>query len=113
VRAVVWLVWIRVESLPGCRQVPQPGSDELECALELEHEEKLRATLDEALRPHRHRVAEIQAKLAFRATDWDDRSDPESRVRAAAAAAIARGGVQFTWFGCAPPATSARDLAPG
>ena len=110
---VIWLVWLRVESLPGCRQVPQDGSDERECALELERVEELRAILDEALRPHRHRVAEIQARVAFRATDWDERSDPESRVRAAAAAAIERGGVQFTSFGCAPPVTPARDPAPG
>ena len=109
---MVWLVWLRVESLPGCRQVPQDGSDELECALELERVDELRATLDEALRPHRHRVAEIQARLAFEATDWDERSDPESRVRAAAAAARERGGVQFASFGCAPPETSRRDSPP-
>ena len=109
---MVWLVWLRVESLPGCRQVPQDGSDELECALELGHVDELRSTLDEALRPHRQRVAEIEAQLAFQATDWDDRSDPESRVRAAAAAARERGGVQFTSFGCAPPVNSGRDSAP-
>lgn len=109
---MVWLVWLRVESLPGCRQVPLDGSDELECALELAQVDGLRAALDEALRPHRHRVAEIEARLAFRAADWDDRSDPESRVRAAAAAARERGGVHFASFGCRPPARSGLDSAP-
>lgn len=96
---MIWLVWLRVAPLPGCKVTPESGADTLECALEADAREDVRALLDEALHQHRQRVAELEACIPFEPAKWNDRNDPDSRVRSAAAAASKRGGVHFAWFG--------------
>ncbi len=100
---MIWLVWLRVTPLPGCKVTPESGSDALECALEAEAKQELRAILDEALRPHRYRVGELEACVPFDPGAWDERNDPDARVRSAAASAQRRGGVHFASFGQLPP----------
>jgi hypothetical protein len=101
---VIWLVWLRVAPLPGCKVTPESGADTLECALEAESAADVREILDHALHRHRHRVDGIEACVAFDPGAWNDANDPDARVRNAAAA-VARdgGGVHFASFGRAPP----------
>ncbi len=109
---MVWLIWLRVAPLPGCRVTPADGEPSLECALarpgpgELRPTE-LREALDAALQSYRQRVDEIEACVAFEPRDWHGANDPDGRVRAAAAAASASAGVHFASFGCRPPGSSA------
>lgn len=100
---MIWLIWLRVAGFPGCKVTPATGSDALECALSADAPHDLGAILDAALRPHRYRVGELEACVAFEPDAWDDRNDPDGRVRAAAAAAREQGGVHFASFGRAPP----------
>ena len=100
---MIWLVWLRVAPLPGCKVTPEHGADTLECALEAGAEEDVRALLDGALHRHRQSVAELEACIAFEPAAWNDRNDPDARVRNAAAAAREQGGVQFASFGRKPP----------
>jgi hypothetical protein len=99
---MIWLVWLRVAPLPGCKVTPESGADTLECALEAEAKEDVRTLLDRALHPHRQRVAELEACIPFDPSAWNDRNDPDARVRNAAAAAREKGGVQFASFGQEP-----------
>jgi hypothetical protein len=100
---VIWLVWLRIAPLPGCKVTPEHGADTMECALEAEARDDVRMLLDRALHHHRQRVAELEACIAFEPADWTDRSDPDARVRNAAAAAREQGGVHFASFGKPPP----------
>jgi hypothetical protein len=109
---VIWLVWLRVAALPGCKVTPDGAEPALECALSAPTSRELpsgelRETLDAALRSHRYRVAEIEACLRFDPRDWHEANDRDGRVRAAAAAASTKGGVHFASFGRRPPASSA------
>ncbi|MEX2205548.1 MAG: hypothetical protein WEF50_04895 [Myxococcota bacterium] len=100
---MIWLVWLRVAPLPGCKVTPENGADTLEGALDAESREDVRALLDRALQRHRQSVAELEACIPFEPPAWNDRNDPDARVRNAAAAARAQGGVHFASFGRAPP----------
>jgi hypothetical protein len=107
---VIWLVWLRVAVLPGCKVTPDGGEPALECALSVPRPGELppgelREALDAALRSHRYRVDEIEACVRFEPRDWHEGNDPDGRVRAAAAAASSQGGVRFASFGCRPPAS--------
>jgi hypothetical protein len=104
---VIWLVWLRVEPLPGCKVVPESFDASLECALPAGSADDVRAALDFALARHRQRVAEIEACMAFDARDWDDANDPECRIRDAARAARDAGAPRFASFGRMPPAPRA------
>ena len=99
---MTWLVWLRVAPLPGCKVTPESGADTLECALEADAPDDVRALLDAVLRPNRYRVAEIEACVRFDPLDWHSENDPDGRVRAAASAAREQGGVQFASFGRKP-----------
>jgi hypothetical protein len=103
---MVWLVWLHVAPLPGCKMTPESGDPALECAVRAETEAEAREALDTTLRRHRYRVDAIEAFLPFDPARWDDASDPDGRVRAAASAARERGGVQFASFGRASPLPS-------
>lgn len=103
---MVWLVWLHVAPLPGCKVTPESGEPALECAVRAETPGDVHEALDTALRKHRYRVDEIEACVAFDPARWDDASDPDGRVRAAAAAAREQGGVQFASFGRASPLPS-------
>ena len=102
----IWLVWLRIEPLPGCKVVPESFDPRLECALPAASPEEVHAALDRALARHRQRVAEIEACVPFREGEWSDANDPDRRVRDAARAARARAAAQFAAFGCPPPAAS-------
>lgn len=104
---MIWLVWLRVEPLPGCKVVPESFDPRLECALEAASANEVPAALDLALARHRQRVAEIEACVPFVADHWPDAEDPEGRVRAAARAARDSGRPQFASFGRMPPAPRA------
>jgi hypothetical protein len=101
---VIWLVWLRVEPLPGCKVVPESFDPSLECALPAARAEDVPAALDRALARHRQRVAEIEACIPFDAARWSDANDPDGRVRAAAREALASGAPRFASFGRRPPA---------
>jgi len=103
---MIWLVWLRVAPLPGCKVTPESGEPALECAVEAETAAGVREVLDTALRRHRHRVDAIEACVAFDPAFWNDASDPEGRVRAAAAEVRERGGVHFASFGRSSPLPS-------
>jgi hypothetical protein len=100
---MVWLVWLRVAPLPGCKVTPETGDPALECAVRADTAADVRPALDTALRRSRHRVDEIEACVAFDPASWDDANDPDGRVRTAAAAAREQGGVHFTSFGRGAP----------
>lgn len=109
---MIWLVWLRVAVLPGCKVSSEGGEPALECALSAPRSgelwpDELREALDAALLSHRYRVAEIEACVRFEPRDWHEGNDPDCRVRAAAAAASKKGGVHFASFGCRPPASPA------
>jgi hypothetical protein len=103
----IWLVWLRVEPLPGCKVVPEAFDPRLECALPAAGEADVPAALDAALARHRQRVAEIEACVAYREQDWSDANDPERRVRDAAEVARASGAARFASFGLMPPGPAA------
>ncbi len=100
---MIFLVWLRVAALPGCKVMPESGADTLECALEAETPEDVRALLDDALHRHRQSVAELEACIEFRPSDWNDANDPGRRIRKTASAAREHGGVHFASFGQKPP----------
>lgn len=100
---MIWLVWLRVAPLPGCKVTPESDADTLECALDADSGEDVRGLLDRALHRHRQSVAELEACIPFDPSAWHDRNDPDARVRDAAAAAREQGGVHFASFGRAPP----------
>ena len=104
---MIWLVWLRVEPLPGCKVVPESFDPSLECALPAPSAADVPAALDLALARHRQRVAEIEACVLFEARDWNDANDPERRVREAARAAREAGAPRFVSFGLMPPAPRA------
>jgi hypothetical protein len=109
---MVWLVWLHVAPLPGCKTTPESGDPALECAVRAGTAEEARAALDTALRRHRYRVDGIEALVAFDPAGWNDATDPDRRVRSAAAAALEKGGVQFASFGRAAPAARASRPSP-
>ncbi len=100
---MIFLVWLRVAPLPGCKVTPESGDDALECALEVDAPECVLERLDAALHRHRQRVRELEACVPFEPEKWTDANDPGARVRSAAAAVRAGGGVQFASFGRKPP----------
>jgi hypothetical protein len=100
---VIFLVWLRVAPLPGCKVTPESGDDALECALVADAPERVREQIDAALHRHRQRVRELEACIPFEPEKWNDLNDPGSRVRDAAAAVRERGGVQFASFGQKAP----------
>ncbi|MGH9886453.1 MAG: hypothetical protein ACREBE_13040 [bacterium] len=99
---MIWLVWLHVAPLPGCKTAPESGDPALECAVRAETVAEVREALDTALRKHRYRVDEVEACVPFDPAHWDDAADPDGRVRAAAAAALGQGRVHFASFGRAP-----------
>lgn len=105
--ATTWLVWLRVEPLPGCKVVPESFDPSLECALCAASAAEVPAALDRALARHRQRVAEIEACVAFDEREWNDANDPEGRIREAARAARDSGLPRFASFGRTPPARRA------
>lgn len=101
---VIWLVWLRVAPLPGCKVLPESFDPRLECALPVERAAEVPAALAAALAPHRQAVAEIEACIAYDARAWSDANDPEGRVRGVARAAQRSGRAEFASFGMPPPA---------
>ncbi len=99
---MIYLVWLRVAPLPGCKVVPDAADDALECALEAAAPERVPALLNDALHRHRQQVRELEACIPFEPDAWTDANDPDSRVRRAAEAVRTKGGVQFASFGRKP-----------
>ncbi len=99
---MIFLVWLRIAPLPGCKVTPAAGDNALECAVWASSRAEVPEVLEAALHHHRYRLDELEACVEFDPAAWDARTDPDGRVRAAVDAARARRGVEFASLGRVP-----------
>jgi hypothetical protein len=99
---VIFLVWMRIAPLPGCKMIPDAGADTLESVLSAGTESDVPRVLEGALQRHRYRLETLEACIAYDPNDWDDRRDPERRVRDAAELLRGKSGAVFVSLGPAP-----------
>jgi hypothetical protein len=101
-RAVVFLAWLSVAPLPGCRAPGAPEQAELECAVWAEARGEVEAILQRTLRSHRLQLAKLQSCAPYRHEDWEGARDPQGRVRELARRAAATRAPAYGSFGCGP-----------
>lgn len=99
---MVFLVWMRIAPLPGCKVIPDAGANTLEGVVSAATEADVPRVLEAALRHHRYRLDALEACLSYQPKEWDRLRDPDRRVRDAAASLDGRSGAVFVSLGPAP-----------
>lgn len=99
---MVFLIWMRIAPLPGCKVIPDGGANTLECVLSADGEADVRGVLDAALRKHRYRLETVEACVAFEPKDWHEHRDPQHAVRDAVESLRDRSGAVFVSLGPVP-----------
>ncbi len=99
---MVYLIWLSVAPLAGCRVVPQEFDPRLECSVSADSPESARELLEIALARDRYGIDAIEACVAYEAGSWGEAEDPGGAIRAAAAAAERSESPVFASFGRGP-----------
>jgi hypothetical protein len=93
---VIFLVWLRIAPLPGCKVIPDAGANTLECVVSAADASDVARVLEAALHPHRYRLDTLEACVPYEPTDGDP------RVHDAAASLAGKTGAVFLSLGPVP-----------